>query len=230
MDTFECRCCLEAVDVEEEVRCTERVAHSFCVGCAMKQMELDTLDGKPETGCLMGRACEGVFSHVTRDRVVVEVGRRRAEREEVERAVYAAGLEGFWKCPFCDFGAICEDVEGETVFWCRNEWCQRTSCRQCQREAHPGVLCDGATEAEAVSGVTTRCPACGRALSRAVHGEEGRNVVYCPCQIYMPVCMACGRDLREQHLEHFRYMYEGEIPGGAQDCALYTWGLFDPGT
>ena len=172
MDTFEYRCCLEDVDVEEEVRCTGRVAHSFCMECATKQVELDARKGNSETGCLMGRACEGVVSDMTRDRVVSEVGRRRAEREEVERAVYAAGWEGFWKCPFCEFGAICEEVLGE---------CQRTSCRRCQLEAHPGVMCDGAAE---VSGATIGCPACGGRLSVRTHGEEGRNVVYCPCGVY----------------------------------------------
>lgn len=230
MGTFECQCCFSDVEAAEEVRCTERVAHSFCVGCAMKQMESDARNGKAETGCLMGRACEGVLSDRTRDAVISEVGRRRAEREEVERAVYAAGLEGFWKCPFCDFGAICEEVEGETEFWCRNEWCQRTSCRGCQLEAHPGVMCDGTAAVKAVesSGATVGCPACGRWLSRSVHAEEGRNVVYCPCRIYMPVCLTCGRDLREEHLEHFGYMYEGEIPDGAQGCAIYAFDLWTP--
>lgn len=224
MATFECRCCFGDVDVAEEVKCTERVAHSFCVDCVWKQIELDARKGKSETSCLTGRMCEGIFSHKSRHGVLTEVDRRRVEREDLERSIYAAGLEGFWNCPFCDFGAICEEIEGETEFWCRNPDCQQTSCKKCQREAHPGRLCDGGVETEATkpSGGMIRCPACGRPLSRSIHGEEGRNVVYCPCQIYMPVCMWCGADLREEHLDHFEYMYEEQGPHGVRSCAMYS--------
>lgn len=147
MDSFECQCCFEEVDFEEKAECDGMVRHPFCVACVCKQIVMDVTRGESETHCIMARACEGVFSRKTRDRVLNEADRRRAEREEIEQAIYAAGLEGFWKCPFCDFGAVCEEVEGgETEFWCRNESCQRTSCRCCGKEEHPGVDCDGTPE------------------------------------------------------------------------------------
>ncbi len=227
MDGQECQCCYEEREASEMVKCNGVGLHIFCIPCARRQVELDATNGRAETHCILTRACEGMFSHATRDRVLTEVDKRYVEREEFEREIYAAGLEGFWRCPFCDFGAVCEEVEGETTFWCRNEPCQRTSCRLCQREAHGGALCSG-TGTGAAKGVwlgqaRVRCPGCGRQLCREAGPNAGYNLKYCSCRTYMPVCLICGGDLKAEGTLHFGYFHKEQIPAGVQGCAMYEW-------
>jgi len=206
--TFECQCCFEDVDASEEVECTGRVPHSFCVACVRTQVELDVTNGKSETPCVMTRACDGVYSRSTRYRVLSEVSRRRADREEVTKEVEAAGLEGFWRCPFCDFGAVCELIEGEREFWCRNEQCLRTSCRCCRREAHPGVDCDDTTEVVELPVGTVVCPSCGRMVCR----DGGCNMIHCVCGTN--VCAMCGEGIPYR----ISYSHFGWEP----KCLLYS--------
>jgi TRIAD3 protein (E3 ubiquitin-protein ligase RNF216) len=203
--TFECECCFEDVDAWKEVECTGKVPHRLCADCVCKQMEVDVSNGKVEMHCMMGRACGGVYPSKTRERVLEDGSRRRAEREECRREVEAAGLEGFWRCPFCDFGAIFEPVEGDGEFWCRNEECLRTSCRRCGREGHGGADCDEVVAVEVPAGMV-RCPKCRRVCVR----ESGCNFLQCSCLTFF--CALCGEEASYSHF------------GLGAECALFGAG------
>lgn len=216
----ECQCCFEELENEPVVECTGPRPHVFCMTCAKKQLELDVTRGRSTTGCLMDRACPGLLSSRTRDLVLSEGSRRAAERLESLDQIHRAGLEGYWQCPFCDFGALCEEVEGETTFWCRNPSCQRESCRSCQGEAHHGRPCASGAEERLPSGVC-RCPACGRMLEREAEDGPGSgcNQLRCVCG-RATVCVVCGVDTTLAGYGHFNNVAIG-VPVPAGSCRLY---------
>ena len=219
---MECLCCYEDLRVGDAVSCSpgggggRHIPHWFCVVCVRKQIEMDVTRGLVETRCISLGNCEGVFSARTKDHVLTEVMRRLLEREQLERSVREAGLQGFWRCPFCDFGALCEEVEGETTFWCRNPDCQRTSCRRCGGEMHWNSPCAGEARLELPRGVV-RCPCC----SRLVGKDSGCNMVRCTCRVGPTLCVLCGKNITREDHNHYRWTDKYEARGGVEGCHLY---------
>lgn len=177
MSTWECSICWEEFALPEKAFCTANGRHVFCVACVRKQYPGRLDQSGCDLGCLMTRACQGKLD-------IDQFGRRRKEREEVERQIYEAGLEGFWKCPFCDFGAICDSLEQQRWFTCGDEACRRQSCRLCQREAHPGEDCLPSWRPRRLVFRCRRCFGVRR-------GDGGRDAEACACPGL--VCATCGQ-------------------------------------
>lgn len=223
---MECLCCYEDVESGDAVACSpgvgggRHVPHRFCVVCVRKQIEMDVTRGFEETRCISLGNCAGMFSARTKDRVLTEATRRLDERQQLERAIAESGMQGFWRCPFCDFGAVCEEVEGETTFWCRNPDCQRTSCRRCGGEMHwdsPCAVEEGTVvEAELPRGVV-RCPCC----SRLVGKDTGCNMVRCTCRVRPTLCVLCGKNITRENHRHYRWTDEDQVIRGMEGCHLY---------
>ena len=226
-------CCYNEVLVVDSVPCSpgsgggRHVEHRFCMDCVRKQIELDVTRGLGQTRCISLGNCGGVFSSRMADRVLTEGMRRLGERERIERSVREAGLEGFWGCPFCDFGALCEEVENETSFWCRNGDCQRVSCRRCRREMHWGSTCsregrgdvEGDVEVELPGGVV-RCPRCFRLVGKE-EDDGGCNMVRCTCEGRPTLCVLCGKDISRDNHRHFSRTFEDEPGPPGRGCYMY---------
>ena len=232
MDPQRCQCCDEERAAPEMVRCNGVGLHLFCVPCVQRRIVLDDLQrrvasdvawdaslGEHETPCVFGRACEGVFSQEIKDAAWMKARKRVAERLEAEERIHASGLQGLWKCPFCWQLSRCGSVEGETEFWCRNEWCQRTSCRRCRKEAHRGTSCNPVflPMREPKSRMADDpdeplpCPGCGLRVPR---GGSGCNLITCPC-MRVVLCGLCGEDVTYQGYAHFSpYVADEDVDDG----------------
>ena len=181
-------------------------------------MEVDIGKGEAETACILSPHCIGEFSYLTKDRVLREATKRAMERQHVDREVELAGMVGFRRRPFCEFGAIYD--EGLSDLACMNEQCMRRSCLACQQESHPGRLClhigkeQGEEEMVLPEG-TVRCLQCDRLVCR----ESGCNLLVCPCEGGMEsttLCAVCGKDIEEERHAHF-------LPSGEGGCEMFEW-------
>ena len=112
-----------------------------------------------------------------------------------------AGIEGLEECPFCDFKAIYDSIEINTIFECQDPDCGKISCRKCKEVSHLPKTCEevkhdkglGARHKveEARSEAMMRtCPKCKVKLIK----EYGCNKMVCSnCRNIM--CYVCQKDI-----------------------------------
>lgn len=209
---YECQCCFEQVEGRAELWCSGPVRHRFCAGCVCKQRSGHSGGRTP---CIMERACLGILSAAVEEVAARELARSIAERAEAERQVHDAGLEGYWRCPFCQAGVLWEgaeaEAEAETEFQCGNELCRRRSCWKCQRSSHPGCGCGPL--------VAVLCVGCGRGLGRE---REGHNMVECSC-MGVKMCLVCGQDVTASGYRHFNPRKVADLGEGRDDRRCRLW-------
>ncbi len=205
----ECQCCYEDLEGSAELWCSGIVRHRFCAACVCKQRSGHSGGGTP---CIMERACLGILTAAVEEAAVRELARRIAEREEAERQVYDAGLEGYWRCPFCQVGALWERAEVETEFRCGNEQCRRRSCRNCQLPSHPGRGCGPPA--------AVLCVGCGRDLRCE---RKRSNMAECCC-MGVKMCLVCGQDVTASGYRHFNPRKVAGLGEGRDDRRCNLWG------
>ena len=222
----ECQCCFdEEIALNRAIGCGGAEVHFFCFSCVrqlaetqigMMQHEMMCMDG---SGCAAALSIEGIGQAVN----IKIVDKLAFYQQQAE--IMAAGIEGLEQCPFCEFKAICDSIEVETVFFCQNPDCGRSSCRKCHENTHLPRTCE---EAKADKGLSARhqveearseammrpCPKCGVKIVK----EYGCNKMICTkCNCL--ICYVCKKDIstgRESGYEHFNRagskckLYEGE--------------------
>ncbi|KNE59401.1 hypothetical protein AMAG_03684 [Allomyces macrogynus ATCC 38327] len=116
-----------------------------------------------------------------------------------EAALRAANLDGFYDCPFCDYGAIVGEEFG-IVFKCEN--CFEESCIKCRRKSHIPNTCEEAAkddklnaqhliEEKLTEALIRECPKCKTKTTK----ENGCNKMTCRCgALFCYCCRALIQD------------------------------------
>ena len=231
----QCKCCFEdEIPLNRAVGCGGAEVHFFCFSCVrqlantqvgMMKHEMACMD---ESGCSVPLSIEGIGKAVT----IKIVDKLAFYQQQAE--IMAANIEGLEQCPFCEFKAICEPIEVETVFFCQNPDCGRPSCRKCHENTHLPRTCQ---EAKADRGLSARhqveearseammrpCPKCGVKIVK----EYGCNKMICT-KCGCLICYVCKQDIssgREGGYEHFNRvgskckLYDNEGPDRHQEEA-----------
>ena len=219
----QCGCCFEeTIALNRVVQCDADAAHSFCFGCVSGLAETQVGLMKHEMKCMDGSACSANLSWSAIAKAVDIKTFDRLEFNKQQAEIIAAGLEGLEKCPFCDFQAICDDVEVDPVFACQNPECGVVSCRKCRLENHLPKTCEqhkkdndlGAlhrVEEARSDAVMRTCPKCKVKIMK----EDGCNKMICStCKTAM--CYECQEDLTKLGTHVYDHFNK---PGSK--CSLY---------
>src|SRR5579859_4149856 len=92
--------------------------------------------------CMDVSGCQAPFPPQELPRFASEKMLSLRDKLASEVAIREAEIDGFVTCPFCDFGAILEDME-DKEFRCMNSECEVISCRSCRLESHLPLSCEG---------------------------------------------------------------------------------------
>ena len=219
----ECQCCFDdEVPLNRAVQCGAE-EHSFCYSCienlansqiGLMRHEMQCMDG---SGCKEKLDVDGIGRAIplkTFDRLLFN-----AQQAEIA----AANIEGLEQCPFCDFKAICEPIEIDTIFSCQNPDCFKVTCRKCHEISHLPKTCEEVKKdrglsarhkvEEARSSAMMRpCPKCKTNIVK----EMGCNKMRCQCGTVM--CYACKKDLSALR-DGYDHFYRGDASG--DKCPLY---------
>lgn len=221
--TVQCGCCFEeTVPLNRVVPCEGDSAHSFCFSCVSGLADTQVGLMKHELKCMDASACSASLSWSAVAKALDIKTFDRLEFNKQQAEIMAAGLEGLEQCPFCDFKAICDDVEVDPVFACQNPGCEVVSCRKCRLESHLPKTCEQhkkendltalhRVEEARSDAVMRTCPKCKVKIMK----EDGCNKMICStCRTYM--CYECQEDLSKlgpNVYDHFNK------PGAK--CSLY---------
>lgn len=219
----ECQCCFdEEIAINRAVPCEGDPMHFFCFSCVSQLAETQIGLMKYEMICMDGNGCKASLStEGIGQAVTIKVFDKLAFYQQ-QAEISAADIEGLEQCPFCDFKAICEPIETDSVFFCQNTDCGRSSCRKCHEDSHVPRSC---AEAKADKGLSARhlveearseamirtCPQCKVKIIK----ESGCNKMRCTtCGCLM--CYVCKKDIssgRDGGYEHFHK--------SGSNCKLY---------
>ena len=209
----ECQCCFDEKPINRAVACEGEHAHFFCNDCVRRQAESQVGAMKYEMLCMDTSGCQADLSaEAVAQAIPLQLYDKLAFNQQ-QTEISLAGLQGLEMCPFCDFKAICDPVEVDTVFDCQNPDCGLVTCRKCKERSHLPRTCEeikndkglGArhTVEEARSKAMMRtCPKCKVKLIK----EFGCNKMVCTnCRTIM--CYVCQKDIsgtgKEQGYDHF---------------------------
>lgn len=209
----ECQCCFDEKPINRAVPCEGEEAHFFCNDCVRRQAESQVGAMKYEMLCMDTSGCKaGLSTDAVAQAIPLQLFDKLAFNQQ-QAEISSAGIEGLEMCPFCDFKAICEPVEVDSVFDCQNPDCGLVTCRKCKEPSHLPKTCEevktdkglGARhqveEARSLAMMRT-CPRCKVKLIK----EYGCNKMCCTnCHALM--CYVCQKDIsgtgKEQGYDHF---------------------------
>jgi len=141
---IQCQCCFDdEVPMNRAVSCTASFGeHSFCFSCieGLANNQIGLM--KHEMTCMDGSGCHGKLDMDGIGRAVPIKTFDRLLFNEQQNEIAAANIEGLEQCPFCDFKAICEPIEEDTIFSCQNPDCFRVTCRKCHETSHLPKTCE----------------------------------------------------------------------------------------
>jgi hypothetical protein len=209
----ECQCCFDEMPINRTVHCEGEEAHFFCNDCVKRQAESQVGAMKYEMLCMDTSGCAAELStEGVAQAIPLQLYDKLAFNQQ-QAEISSAGIQGLEMCPFCDFKAICEPVDVDSVFDCRNPDCGFVTCRKCKERSHLPKTCEEAKNdkglgarhkvEEARSEAMMRtCPKCKVKLIK----EFGCNKMVCTnCQAIM--CYVCKKDIsgtgKEQGYDHF---------------------------
>ena len=197
----ECRCCFDDKPINRTVTCEGDDMHFFCNDCVKRQAENQIGSMKFEMLCVDTGGCKARLSD---ERVAQALPLQLYDKlayNQQQAEVSQAGIEGLESCPFCEFKAICDSIEFDSVFDCQNPECAVNSCRKCKEKAHLPKTCEEVRKArgldarhrveEARSEAMMRtCPKCKVKIIK----EYGCNKMVCMnCRTVM--CYVCQMDI-----------------------------------
>lgn len=210
---MECQCCFDAeVPINRVVHCMGEEAHFFCYLCVEGLADTQVGMLKYEMGCMDASGCTAELSNeaVGKAIPILTFDRLALNRQQAE--VRAAAIEGLEKCKWCDYQAVCDNVEKDPVFYCLNPECKRATCRKCDKDSHLPKTCEQNQRDNDLHGLHTveearsqaimrHCPKCKVKIVK----EFGCNKMTCTsCNTIM--CYVCNLDLTAlgQHpYDHF---------------------------
>ena len=219
----ECQCCFDDKPINRAVPCEGDEAHFFCNDCVRRQAESQVGAMKYEMLCMDTSGCKAELStEGVAQAIPLQLYDKLAFNQQ-QAEISSAGIQGLEMCPFCDFKAICEPVEVDSVFDCQNPDCGLATCRKCKERSHLPKTCEEVKDdkglgarhkvEEARSEAMMRtCPKCKVKLIK----EHGCNKMVCTnCRAIM--CYVCQKDISGTGKEHG---YDHFHRAGAT-CALH---------
>ena len=219
----ECQTCFDdEIPMNRAIMCEGDIGHFFCFGCVARLAESQIGAMKHEMTCMDGSGCKAILS-------IDGVGRAVATKVVDKLAFYqqqaeisAAGIEGLEQCPHCEYKAICDPIEEDSIFMCQNPDCGKNSCRKCSEASHLPKTCEEAKKDKGLSArhlveearseaMMRKCPKCKAKIIK----ELGCNKMVCSCGNMM--CYVCQQDISGQAKDGG---YQHFHKGGAK-CPLY---------
>lgn len=213
---MECGCCFdEETPLNRMVSCLAEEPHFFCFTCVESMAETQVGLLRYEMRCMDASGCAAELSNDGVGKAVpiqifdcLAMSKQQAE-------IQAAGIEGLEQCRWCEYQAVCDEVEKDPVFYCLNPECKRATCRKCREDNHLPSSCEEHRQYNALAGrhrveeartdaVIRQCsnPKCGVSIIK----ESGCNKMICTkCNTLM--CYACKANLTalgENPYDHFR--------------------------
>jgi hypothetical protein len=205
----ECQCCFDEKPINRAVPCEGEEAHFFCNDCVKRQAESQVGAMKYEMMCMDTSGCKAELStEGVAQAIPLQLYDKLAFNQQ-QAEISSASIQGLEMCPFCDFKAICEPVDVDSVFDCQNPDCGLVTCRKCKERSHLPRTCEeikndkglGARHKveEARSEAMMRaCPKCKVKLIK----EFGCNKMVCTnCQAIM--CYVCKKNISSKGYDHF---------------------------
>lgn len=207
---IECQCCFNEAPINRVVNCENDQAHFFCNTCINMRANEQLGALKHEMLCMDISGCRAELSKEALARTLpVKISDKLAEIQQLAE-IKAAGLDGLEQCPFCEFQAICEPVEVDSLFECLNPECEKVSCRKCHEESHVPRSCEEAKKDKGLSAarhaieearseaMIRSCPRCKVKIIKSA----GCNKLICSnCKAVM--CYVCKKDITGRNYEHF---------------------------
>lgn len=220
-----CGCCFDdEIPMNRAVNCTaETEEHSFCFNCVEGLANTQIGMMRHEMACMDGSGCKERLDMDGVGRAVPYKTYNKLLLNEQQAEIAAANLEGLEQCPFCDFKAICDPIEVDTIFSCQNPDCFKVTCRKCLETSHLPRSCEDVKNdrglsarhkvEEARSAAMMRpCPKCKTNLIK----EEGCNKMRCRCGAFF--CYVCKTDLSKLR-DPYGHFDRNSTSGGK--CTLY---------
>lgn len=220
-----CGCCFdEEIPINRAVVCTAETAeHSFCFSCVEQLANTQIGMMRHEMSCMDGSDCKARLDMEGIGRAIPYKTFNKLLLNEQQAEIAAANLEGLEQCPFCDFKAICDPIEVDTIFSCQNPDCFKVTCRKCHEISHLPQSCEDIKKdrglsarhkvEEARSAAMMRpCPQCKTNLIK----EMGCNKMRCRCGAAM--CYVCKADLSKLKDP---YSHFDKHTSAGEKCALY---------
>ncbi|PGH02350.1 hypothetical protein AJ80_08872 [Polytolypa hystricis UAMH7299] len=207
----ECQCCFSEFPLVGMIPCMGDTVHFFCPTCVKSHAETEIGLLRYKLKCFAMDKCEAEFGKATLANVLGKKMMRTLDDLQQQDEIAQAGIEGLHSCPFCDFKAICPDVESDREFRCQREDCRKVSCRLCNLESHVPQTCEEAKDKghparqrveEAMSKALIRtCP--NPKCQLKIVKEDGCNRMMCVrCRTML--CYLCKKDITKEMYDHFR--------------------------
>jgi hypothetical protein len=224
---MECQCCFGDESFQNMTHCNGDDCHFFCLNCAKLNAQNVLGQGRHILKCMDQSGCNGGFDNAQIERFLPIKETEMLEKLKQADELQLAELPGFERCPFCDFGAICPDVETDREFRCEGPDCGLISCRLCHSESHIPLSCDEykaekeknnkenmrhVLEEQLSESLIRKCTKCQTPFLKT----EGCNKMKCPkCGNLQ--CYICHKSINKEGYKHFNERRDGE--GGG--CVLF---------
>lgn len=221
----ECQCCYSDIPLNRTIHCQGNDGHFFCYDCIRNGANAQIGLMRYEMKCFDTSGCQSGFGRKQLRGVLGESIMDKLDTIQQRQEIEAAGIEGLHECPFCDFRAICPDVEEDREFRCCNPECEKVSCRLCNLPSHIPKTCTEAKKEEHLSArhlveeamseaLMRTCPKCKVKIVK----EDGCNKMVCTkCRAMM--CYVCKKDISKEGYNHFNQGRFG--PSEPGKCAVH---------
>ncbi|XP_071797787.1 uncharacterized protein [Asterias amurensis] len=222
---IECGCCYAEVPFENMVQCLD--GHLFCSTCLQSYAQQAVYgQGKALLMC-MTDGCDSSYPRVQLEKCLKSKDLVKYDERVQEECIQLADIEGFVKCPSCDFGALLDP--GDKVFKCQKSGCMKESCRLCGGDwaEHFGKRCEEIEQKnetslrlsyeERMSQAQIRtCNRCKTGIMK----DQGCNKMTCRCGSKM--CYIC----RQPNIDYSHFCAHVRNPGEGctkcVKCSLWT--------
>ncbi|KAI8923104.1 hypothetical protein BC831DRAFT_472997 [Entophlyctis helioformis] len=193
---MECGCCFGDVSWDNMTQCED--GHLFCFDCARRTIETGMGLQRVDIKCPDTSGCEFGFPNTELKRFLPPVTLEGFLRMRQQVEIRQAEIDGFERCPFCDYGlAFDQGPDEEPLFRCQNDTCGIVTCRKCKKKSHLPDTCAESEKnnaahllAEAMTTALLReCPKCKNKFMK----EEGCNKMVCTCGQVM--CYVCRKPI-----------------------------------
>ncbi len=231
-DVLDCQCCFDSYTINKITHCDGDEPHFFCLECAERNAKNEIGNSRHNLKCMDFSGCTASFSRDQKQRFLDDKSFEALERIQQQAELNQAELANLYRCPFCDFAAICPPVNIDKEFRCRNPGCEKVTCRLCKLDSHIPLSCqeskkeNGISERHIVEEARTQallrvCPKCNVKILK----EDGCNKVTCTCGGML--CDYCGKDISKDGYAHFDSTVEvrphrmAGSPGRGKKCPTY---------
>ncbi len=222
---IECGCCYNEVPFENMVQCLD--GHLFCTDCLQNYTKQAAYgQGKAQLMC-MQEGCNSSYPRVQLEKCLTSNVLKKYDERVQEECIQLADLEGYVKCPSCDFGALLDP--GDKVFKCQRIDCMKESCRHCGEDwaEHFGKRCEEIEKKNETNLRVSYEERMSKAHIRTCHRcktgimkDQGCNKMTCRCGAKM--CYIC----RMPNIEYTHFCQHVHNPGqgctSCVKCSLWT--------